>query len=85
MRLYESVKMYELTEIIAHTVAYLTSAEQDTSISKEDLIESLRMRLAIIMGKIIAYPVTTNFALPYLERIVDQTTDSQILDEFLST
>lgn len=76
--------MYELTEIIAHTVAYLINAEQDTTISKEDLIESVRMRLAIIMGKIVAYPVTTNFALPYSERVVDHTTDSQTLDEFLS-
>lgn len=74
--------MYELSEIIAETIAYIDYTKDNNEITKGDLIDSLRMRLCIIMGKIISYPVTTNFALPYITRNVHDIENKTIMDKF---
>lgn len=76
--------MYELVEILAHTVAHLEEAAQDNSVSKEDLAADMRNRLCIITGKILSYPVTTNFALPYRPRGLYNEEAQTAMDNFFS-
>lgn len=56
--------MYEFYELMAHSIEFLDAADADASISKADVIMSMRKRLCLFTGKLVAHPVVTDFALP---------------------
>lgn len=60
--------MYELSDMIANSVEFLEKARGDEGVSKEDVVEGMRKRLCVMMGKVVAHPVVSNFALPCVAR-----------------
>lgn len=57
--------MHELMDLLVESVGYLDAAGANADVSKTDVVESMRERLCVITGRIIAYPSVSNFALPY--------------------
>ena len=53
-----------LLEIVSETISHLESCRQDESMTKGDVCDAIRDRMCILMGKIVSYPVMSNFALP---------------------
>lgn len=58
---------HDLVQVIAQTVDHLDKLNMDASASKSDVCSDIRNRLALIMGKVVAYPIATNFSLPYVD------------------
>lgn len=56
--------MKTLVEIVSDTVEYLDRSSMNEDVTKQDVVESVRNRLSVIMSKLVSYPVCTNFAVP---------------------
>ena len=73
---------YELMDILVDTVKHLENLKGSNSASKEDVCDDIRQRLAIIIGKIVSFPVTTNFALPHCDVDISQSNNEDIIHFF---
>lgn len=74
--------MHDLTEIIGLCVQYLDAIETDSSVTKKDVCNDIRNRLCVMLGMVIGNPVSTNYALPYVE--IDPMANNQTgLEKFL--
>lgn len=50
-------------EILLDTTNMLEKYKHDTTVTKEDLVESMESRLSLLMGKFISMPINTSFSL----------------------
>lgn len=74
--------MNEFLELLAETVAALDKIEADPAESKKDLADAIRARLCVITGKLVAYPVITNFSLPCVTEGLEARGDHEVLGFF---
>jgi len=56
--------MKTLVDIVAEATEFLDASRSDDGVSKEDLCDSMRNRLSVIVSKLVSYPVCTNFSIP---------------------
>lgn len=61
MSLYQRPQTF--MEVLVETSQMLEKYREDKSASKEDVLDSMEDRLSIIMGKLVALPTYTSFAL----------------------
>lgn len=73
---------YELVDILVDTVAHLDKLKESTSASKEDVCDDMRQRLAVLLGKVVSVPVTTNFAMPHCDVDISQSNNEEVNRHF---
>ena len=52
-----------LIEVLVETSNMLEKYRDDKSVSKDDVLDSMEERLSVIIGKLVALPTSTSFAL----------------------
>eukprot|EP00961_Rhodomonas_salina_P299874 3939288-Rhodomonas_salina.4 len=77
--------MPDLCELVAHAVAYVEEAEADAALSKSDLADGVRMRLCVLLGRLVAHPASTSFALPCAPCAAGDAESARVLQEFYGT
>ncbi len=55
-------------DMITECAQFIEKARQDQTCSKEDVLDSMENRISLLAGKLAAYPVCTDFAVPVSER-----------------
>lgn len=75
------ITMSNLLEIVVDSVAYLDSACENEDMTKSDVCDSMRNRMCVIMSKLVAYPVCTNFSFP-VGCSSDEKADNESLRDF---
>lgn len=74
--------MFEIAQVVADTVAHMEKLRRDPVASKGDVCDDVRERLAVIMSKLVSYPVVSNFALPYVDIDYNVSNNQELNDYF---
>lgn len=74
--------MYEMIDLVACSVAFLDEVENNENVCKQDVIDSMRKRLCIITGKIVSYPIITNFSLPCVTQELTMENNPELMSFF---
>lgn len=73
--------MNNLVDIITDSTEYLDTVKNDPSITKDDVCDTMRNRMCVMLSKLISYPLCTNFSMPITMNI-NNSDDNEMLKSF---